>query len=170
MLELLGFPLGTVFQGGMWATMIAAVAIWWVRGMPDRTRAESDSKIAAAAELADRFKAWRSEVHTMKNELMIVTGKQAECEKARASTDALNEQLMFLLELMICELESLDPKSKTVARARTMFARISHTVIDPNKSTALNTAEIAVQDAKQTLASTKETCEEVRQVEEDNGK
>lgn len=168
MLELFGLPLGTPFQGG---TLVVVLAIFglvvrvWIVGIPERLRAGNEVKVAAAAELAARFKAWRKEVHDLKNELMVVAGAQAKCNKALSSSTTLNEQLMFLIELMIAELEILDPKSKTVARARTMFKRISTTLGDPKKSDTLNAADMAVADTKQALTSAKETRDEVKAAE-----
>lgn len=173
MVEAFGVSLGTPFQG---VTAIGIMSILglvlraWVVGIPDRLRAANEGKVSAAAELADRFKAWRAEVHGLKNEIMALNALQAECVKLRASSDALNEQLMFLIELMISELEVLDPNSKTVHRARSMFARMAHILPSDNESDALHTAKATVMDAKQTLASARETCEEVQRTEGSNGK
>ncbi len=69
----------------------------------------------------------------------------------------------IIIELLITELERLDPNSVIVRQAKLMLKRMN--VGDPNKSDALNTAEGAVKDAKQTLRSTQETCDEVKQSE-----
>lgn len=169
MVELFGIPLGTAFQGGTFAAVIALLAIVarvWIIGIPERLRAANEGKVAAAAELADRFKAWRAEVHDLKNETMKVAAKQAVCDKALSAAHTLNDQLVFLIELMISEMEAHDPKSKIVKRARTMFKRLADISADPDKSDALNTAELAVHDAKQTVISAKDTCEEVKRSED----
>ena len=38
MLEIGGVQLGTLFQGGTLLAILGMIAIWWIRGMPDRGR------------------------------------------------------------------------------------------------------------------------------------
>lgn len=179
MIELFGFPLGTIFQGGTLAAALAMLAIVgraWIIGVPERMRVANEGKITAAAELAERYKAWRVEVHGLKNDLMVVAGKQEECNKALAEAHAVNRHnesqmstMLFLIRLLIRELERLAPDSIIVQQAKITLEQLGHTPPDPGKSDALNVAEGAVRDAKQTLASTRETREEVRRTEgEDN--
>lgn len=169
MIELFGLQLGTLFQGGTMAALVVLLGIVlraWVVGMPARKKVDSDAQITSGAQLAERYKEWRKEIHDIKNDLAVSAAELTKCNKLALAANATNEQLMFLMELMISEMEMHDASSKIVQRARLMFNRINKDLKDPNKSDALNTAEIAVEDAKQTLVSTKETCAEVKRGEE----
>lgn len=165
MIELFGFELGTPFQGGMLLTMILALGVWWIRGMPDRTRAKNEGKVIDDADDALKRREWREEIHAVKNEMAKVVAALVACNRIATAAVTLNEQMMFLYELLLSEQEHTDPESKIVQRARLMFDRISTDLKDPRKSAALHTAETAVEDAKQTLVSTKDTCEEVKRSE-----
>lgn len=166
MIEIFGYPMGTPFQGITALFLgIAAIGIWYVRGMPDRTRAKNEGRVIDDADDALKRREWRAEIHEVKNELAKVVAALVACNRIATAAVALNEQMMFLFELLLSEHEDQHPDSKIVQRARLMFDRISRELKDPSKSDALNTAETAVEDARQTLSSTKETCEEVKRSE-----
>lgn len=166
MLEVFGLQLGTLFQGGTMAAMIALLAIVgraWIIGIPDRLRIANEGKVSAAAELAERYKAWRVEVHEMKNHLMVVAGKQADCDKALAEAHSVNRHnqvqintMLFLIRLLIRELERLAPDSLIVQQAKATLEQLGHEPFDSGKSSArlaaehtVKAAEIAVEEVKQ---------------------
>lgn len=175
MIEVFGVPLGTVFQGGTLAaclTMLGIVGRAWIVGVPERIRAANEGRVTAAAELSERYAAWRVEVHGLKNELMKVAGKQADCDKALAEAHSVNRHnesqmstMLFLIRLQNRELERLAPDSIIVQQVRSTLEQLGHNPPDPSKSEALNTAEGAERDARQTLASTKETRKEIERTE-----
>lgn len=176
MIELFGFPLSTIFQGGTLVAMLTLLAIVgraWIVGIPERLRVANEGKITAASELSERYKAWRVEVHGLKNDLMVVAKRQADCDKALAEAHSVNRHnevqmrtMLFLIRLLIKELERLAPDSPIIAQAKITLEQFGHFIPDPNKSDVLNTAEAAVEDARQTLSSTKDTCEEVKRAED----
>lgn len=167
MLELLGIQLGTPFQGGTLLAVLLIAGVWYIRGMPDRTRAKNEGQVINDADDALKRKEWRAEIHTIKNELAVSAAELVKCNQLATAATARSEQLMFLYELLLSEAEAHDPTSKIVQRARLSFNRISTDLKDPSKSDVLNTAETAVADATQTLASTKEARAEV--VRSENG-
>lgn len=168
MIEWLGIQWGTPFQGGTLLTAILIAIGLWIRGMPERHRAKNEGKAIDDADEAQKRREWREEVHAIKNELAKVVAELVKCNRIATTAAALNEQLMFLFELLLSEAEAHDPASKIVQRARLSFNRISKDLKDPSKSDALNIAETAVEDAKQTLVSTKETRAEVLRTENGN--
>jgi hypothetical protein len=177
---LFGVPLNLILQGGILSTLlilVAGIITVWIKGMPERMRVALEHRAIAATEAAQRFKEWRNEVHALKNELAIVAAKQAGCDKALSEAHAINRAnkgqtntMLFIIRLLISELKRLDPQSIIVRQAEETLAHMQGSMIDPAKSQALNTAEGAVQDAKQTLASTQDTCAEVKRTEGENGK
>lgn len=168
MIELFGMQLGTVFQGGTMAAMFMVLAIVgraWIIGIPERLRAGNEAKLTASAELAERYKAWRVEVHELKNSLMAVAGKQAECDKALTEAHAVNRHnegqmstMLFLIRLLIRELERLAPESLIVQQAKSTLEQLGHDGPDYSKSTTLVAAEHTVEAAKVAV-------EEVKQAE-----
>lgn len=79
MVELFGFPLGTVFQGGTLAAMLAMLAIVarsWIIGAPDRKRANtehhkhiSDVEEHVRSDLLGRVAALEAEVVSLRQAL-----------------------------------------------------------------------------------------------------
>jgi predicted metal-binding protein len=161
MIEAFGIPLGTVFQGGTLLTAVVIGVGLWIRGHPDRTRAKNEGRVIDDADDEKRRKEWRKEIHDIRNELNVSAAELSKCNKLAVAAITLNEQMMFLFELLLSELEHSDPASKIVQRARLMFNRISSDLKDPSKSNALNAAENTVEAAKSVV-------EEVKQAE--NGK
>ena len=165
MLSELGLSLQPYISAGSlvtWALIL--LAVWWVRGIPDRMRASNEARVIDNADIAARLKDWRTEVHGLKNELAKVAAKQAQCDSALAEAHSVNRQnhdrmttMMFIIRLLISELKRLDPKSVIVKQAEETLVHMNGGG-DPNKSDALNAAEHTVEAAK-------ETCEEVKRVE-----
>lgn len=157
--------LGTVFQGGTMAAMFAVLAIVgraWIVGIPERLRAASESKTTAAAELAERYKAWRVEVHDLRSNLMVVAGKQDECGKQLAEAHSVNRHnqsqihtMLFLIRLLIKELDRLAPESMIVQQAKVTLEQLGHDAPDPSKSTTLVAAELTVDAAKEAVKEIK---------------
>lgn len=167
MLELFGMQFGTVFQGGTLAAMLALLAIVgraWIIGIPERLRIANEGKTSASDELAERYKAWRVEVHELRNATMVVAAKQAECDKALAEAHSVNRHnqvqmntMLFLIRLLIRELERLAPDSLIVQQAKATLEQLGHEPFDPGKSSArlaaehtVKAAEIVVEEVKQT--------------------
>lgn len=167
MIELFGMQLGTVFQGGTMAAMFAVLAIVgraWIVGIPERLRVANEGKVSAAAELAERYKAWRVEVHDLRNDLQAVAGEQAKCNKALAEAHADNRLLhgekntmLFVIRQLIRELERTAPDSIILEQGKATLEQMGHG-IDASKSTALAAAEHTVNAAKVVV-------EEVKQAE-----
>ena len=150
--------LGTPFQGATLLTVLLAALVWWIRGMPDRHRAKNEGRALDDADDEKRREEWRKEIHAIKNELAISAAELLKCNRLATAANVLNEQLMFLYELLLSEAEAHDPASKIVQRARLSFNRISKDLKDSSKSGALNAAEHTVEAAKVAVA-------EVRQAE-----
>jgi hypothetical protein len=176
-----GLDLGTPFQGGIFGAallMLGVVVRTYIMGMPDRARVDIERKTVETAEATERYRAWRLDIHDLKNDIARVSAKQVITDGQLSAALAINRHLrsqmttmLFLVGLLISELKRLDPKSVIVRQAEmTLEEMESHTQADPSKSDAMNIAETAVADAKQTLASTKETCEEVKRVEGEEDK
>lgn len=109
----------------------------------------------------------RVAVHDLRNELHVVSLAQAKTDKLLSEATAVNRHnkgqmhtMLFLIRLLISDLKRLDPKSIIVAQAEATLAQMSK-VDDPAKSPALNVAEHAVADAKQTVLSTEQAVVEI---------
>lgn len=170
---------------GQWvilATILIGFATAYFKFRPDQTRADTEATVVNNAEVALRFREFRDEVHGYKNQVMALQAaqkvndkKQLELEKllthALATSSVRRDQMnsmMALIELLIAELEKIDPKSIIVPQAKVLLKQMRDAAqrpVDPMKSDALNTAEHAVADAKQTVISATATCEEVKQAE-----
>lgn len=169
MLTLFGFPLGTVFQGGTFAVLLmilGTVAARYVQGMPDRQRAGNESKALNIGEMetiladyAEQIKTFRAEVHGYRNELQAVRGELLASDKISSQRSDRINNMVFIIELLISELERLDPSSVIVKQAKAMLRHMAGG--DPKKSEALNVAETAVADAKQTVRSAENTVVEI---------
>lgn len=166
MIEAFGFPLGTVFQGGTLVAMLMLLGIVgraWIVGIPERLRAANEGKVTATAELAERYAAWRVEVHDLKNELAKVASKQADCDKALLEAHSINRHnesqmstMLFLIRLLIRELERLVPDSIIVQQAKVTLEQLGHEPFSPDKSTALVAAEHTVEVAKVAVKEVKQ--------------
>lgn len=168
MIEAFGYPLGTVFQGGTLVAMLTLLAIVgraWIVGIPERLRVANEGKVNAAAELTERYKAWRVEVHELRNSLQAVAGEQARCTKALAEAHADNRLLhgekntmLFVIRQLIRDLERAAPDSIILEQAKVTLEQMGHG-IDAGKSPSLAAAEHTVEAAEAAV-------EEVKQAEE----
>ena len=184
MLELFGQVLGTPLQGGIFGVLLASFVLalrTYLIKRPDMTRAENEGRVIHNSELARQYHEWRKEVHSLKNDIAMLIAQQSASDTKVAELESLLNQslstssmrrqqmtgMMSLIELLITELERIDGKSIIVPQARALLKQMRDTAAsdDPSKSHALNTAEHAVLDAKQTLASTRATREEVKKEE-----
>ncbi len=180
MLEIFGFQLGTVFQGGLLAAFITAfftaLGIWFKYG-PDRTRAENESRVIENAEYARQHTEWRKEVHGLKNQVASLIAKQTELERllthALATSSVRKEQMdnmMHLIELLIDELDRIDKNSIIVPQAKLLLKqmraaanrKVDPFINNPHQSDALNAAEHTVEAAEITKIAAVEVCKEVK--------
>lgn len=171
MLTFLGLQLGTVFQGGTLLAVIGAVIIWWIRGAPDRQRADNEAdqiKINEAelirTDYAKQIRDFRLEVHGYRNDLQDITFRLSQSEAQSKRRGDKITMMAFVLKLVMAELRRLDPDNQVMGQAESLLGQIMDEG-DPSKSDALNTAEHAVADAKQTVRTTTATRDEVRAAE-----
>ncbi len=163
--------LGTIFQGATFFTVLAAGLIalrYWIQGHPERSRVKNERKTIDMGEMdkrladyADQVKDFRKEVHGLRNELQTALAEQLTSDKLSDQRSNWINDMLFIIELLIAELDRLDPKSPTVKQAKMMLKRIKAQGTDPLKTEAMNTAETAVRDAKQTVRSAEHTVVEI---------
>jgi hypothetical protein len=168
MLELFGFPLGTVFQGGTLAALLillAGVATVFIRGIPDRLRVQNEGRSADVKaetalrdEYAERYRETRKEVHGLRNELSAALADLYQSNNMRTRTRDRFNMVLFILRLVMDDLRHRDPESPLLRQAEGLLQQVMEDVDDPTKSTALNAAE-------HTVAAAKATCEEVKHSE-----
>ncbi len=171
MLEIEGFQLGTVFQGATFAAIVTAILTAvgiWLKYAPERGRVANERKTIDMAEMdkiladyADQVKAFRSEVHGLRHELHTAVAELLASDKISDQRSNWINDMMFIIELLIAELERIDPKSLIIKQAKAMLKRINEQGKDPKKSQALNIAETAVRDAHQTVRSTEHAVTEI---------
>lgn len=172
-----------------WAILVTLVTATfgalgiWLKTRPDKMRAENEAVIIHNAESALRFKEFREEVHSYKNQVakllaaqVLSDKKYIELEKllthALATSGVRRDQMnnmMNLIALLIAEVERIDPKSIIVPQAKALLKSMREASMltdlptpDPMKSDALNNAEHAVHDAEQTVRTTVQTVKEVK--------
>lgn len=169
MIEMFGLNLGTPLQGGILAALLGMLGLAlraFVVGMPERGRVANERKTIELAEMdklladyAEQIKAFRKEVHGYRNDLQVVQGELVVSDKTSSQRINYIHDLLFVIELLITDLELLAPKSTSVKQAKAIVKRLG--AGDPAKSEALNTAETAVRDAQQTVRSAKHTVAEI---------
>lgn len=171
---------GTPFQGITAATVLALFALSfrsWLVNRPIMARAENERKIiddADAARLRREFddlnKQNRQDIHDLKDRLAGAIAAQHLSDKQLLEAASVQRQdradmnsMVFLIRLLISEIKRLDPdpNNKIIEQAEVVLAHMGRGS-DPTKSDALNTAEHAVSDAKQTVRSATAACEEVK--------
>lgn len=171
LLPSLPFYLGTPFQG-ITAALIAAIGalgIWYIRGWPERRRADNESvalkarleieaeehkaKIEKEArdEAATKFREFRLEVHGLRNEVAALQGElRAATNKSMRRGDKM-DMLRFILGMVLDELHAKDSSNKVLAQARLLLTRVEDEPHDPANSETLNRAEDTVVAAKATV-------------------
>lgn len=151
-----------VFQWGP-LSILAAVLIWWIRGIPQRLEAKIKSRAQNATEMerllvdyAAQVALCRKEIHDLRGEMAKVQAQLHNSDKTSQQRSERISTMELIIELLITELERLDPTSIIVRQAKMMLRRVSSGG-DPNKSQEMNSAVNAVTDAKQTVASAERT-------------
>ena len=160
--------LGTIPQWGTLFAILGGALIWWIKTAAERGRVTNERlalTTTAEANLRDEYavqlRDFRDEVRKYRNELQAVQGELMVSDRLSSQRSGWNTDMMFIIELLVSELERLDPTSKAVKQAKAMLKRMAGEGNDPAKSDALNTAETAVVDAKQALRSTQHTVLEI---------
>ncbi len=171
---------GSFVDWGIFASLLTIVMggiTVWIKGMPDRGRVQNERKVIDLGEMAQvianyevTVKGFRDEVHGLRNELQAVRGELLASDKVGDQRHNWISDLMFIIDLLISEVERLDPKSATVKQARAMLKRMGGTSDDAAKSDAMNIAEAAARDARQTVRSTEHAVEEIGAKEAKEGK
>ena len=139
----------------------------WIKYGPDHKRAANEEKVIEGTEM-DRVLAnlqqqvheYRAEVHAYRNEVQALQGELSAATKVSNQRSDRIDTLELIIELLLSELERIDPHSIIVRQAKIMLRRVSAN--DPAKSAALNVVEHAVADAKQTVRSTERAADEIR--------
>ena len=104
------------------------------------------------------------EVHGYRNDLQDITFRLAQSEAQSKRRGDKITMMVFVLRLVMAELRRIEPNNHVMGQAELLLGQIMDDS-DPNKSDALNTAEHAVADAKQTVRSATAACDEVKNVE-----
>ncbi len=163
--------LSTLFDGATFATVlvVAFMALRsWIQGLSDRGRVRNETKVLDMAEMDKRLadydqqvKDFREEVHGLRQDLQKALAEQLTSDKLSDQRSNWINDMMFIIELLISELERIDSKSQIVKQARTMLKRIKEQGTDPSKSEVHNAAEIAARDARQSARSAEHTVIEI---------
>src|SRR5687768_16702983 len=113
-------PDGTLPQWGMFITLLmilAGMITVWIKGMPERKRADNESAKLRGEQYADQIKDFRDEVHGYRNDLHILQTRLNKAESAsRLRADRITN-MTFIIRLLISELRRIDPNSIIVAQA-----------------------------------------------------
>ncbi len=159
-----------VFTAGNAATfaMLAGIIIWWIRGMPERGRVKNERKSIDMAEMdklladyGEQIKAARQAIHDLRNELHVALGALSASDRVSDQRHNWIGDMLFIIELLISELERLDPKSMIVKQAKAMLKRIKGDGTDNTKSEVRNATETAARDARQSARSAEHAVVEV---------
>lgn len=149
-------------------SFFTALGIWFKYG-PARMKAKNEEKVIDQSGMEKviinntaQLKDFRDEVHKYRNEMQVLQGELWASNRVSNQRSDRIDTLETIIELLLSEIERLDPNSIVVRQAKIMLRRV---VAEQGKSSALNTAEHAVADAKQTVVSATATCDEVRATE-----
>ena len=172
---------GTAAQWGLLASFIVAACTTlgiWLKSRPDQTRADNEAKAQETDEQAvirtyniEQIKGWRREVHEVNERLHAVLLEQDRSNRAITEATSVirgyendRRAMMLLIKLMVADMRKKDPSNPLIAHSELVLSHLSD-AHDPNKSDALNNAETAVADAKQTVLSATATFDEVKSAE-----
>lgn len=125
---------GTLPQWGTFLGVIAGLiglATVYVRGIPQRVRANSEANQATNADYLKQIEGFRADVHSYKNEVMGLQGQLRKVEAAllraesgsRLRADRITN-MTFIIKLLISELRRLDPNSIIVAQAEALLLQM----------------------------------------------
>ena len=135
---------------------------------PDRRRADNEAQIiegseidSVIAELRAQLKEYRAEVHFFRNEVQALQGELKTANRFSNQRADRIETLQIIVELLLSELEKLDPDSLVVKQAKIMLRRTATEPRDPSESEAMATARGTVRDAKQAVRSAEHTVVEI---------
>lgn len=183
-----GTPIQWVILITLMSSAFTALGIWLKYG-PSRMLAanakhiiDNDAAKTLRTEWESLNKQNRTDIHRLNNELQKIIKEQIDCAKELSEAHAINRAnrddmrtMMFLIRLLISEVKRLDPDPDNniiIHQCEDIMAELDRrthsSVVQPNKngkSGALVAAETAVGDAKQTVVSAIETCEEVERTE-----
>jgi hypothetical protein len=126
---------GTVPQWGTFATVLlilAGIVAAWVKGMPDRKRADNEEKKISGdqyseqmEQYAEQIKEFREEVHGYRNELQIVRREAADAERESSRRGDHITNLTFIVRLLMSELERIAPDSIILKQAEALMLQLT---------------------------------------------
>lgn len=158
----------------VWGTFLAMLSILglvlrvWIVGLPDRRRADNEAHVIegsemerVVAELRSQIKDLRAEVHLYRNEVQALQSELSASKKLSNQRSDRIDTLQIIIELLLSELERIDPDSLIVKQAKLMLRRSGGDVAKPDDSDAMSTAKGAVRDAKQAVRSAEHTVVEI---------
>ena len=170
MMSLIGAS-GTTAQWALLGVVVTAfftaLGIWIQHG-PERKRAANEAKIIDAtgmdkllADYSKQIGEFRIEVHGYRNEMQALQGELSAANRLSNKRSDRIDTLQIIVELLLTELERLDPDSLIVKQAKIMLRRTATEPRDPGESEAMATARGTVRDAKQAVRSAEHTVVEI---------
>ena len=159
---------GTLPQWGTFAALIAAILggiTAYIKGSPDRTKANSDAKQADNADYSAQIKGFREEVNGYRSEVQVLRERLTQSESAsRLRADRITN-MTFIIRLLISELLRLDPNSIIVQQAEFLLRQMDRN--EPGSTapapTPTENADRAVEKAQDTVVAAKATVAELIQ-------
>lgn len=154
---------GIDFSGSLplWGTFVTVLttaiglATVWIRGIPERRRADIEERGLTGQQYAAQIADFRKEVHGYRNELHIIQRDLEKSEsRARQRADRI-VALTVVVKLVMSEIKRLDPKSLILAQAEELLTQM----MEDDKP------ETAAQAARQTLEAAERTVAKVEQGE-----
>lgn len=189
--------------GNLVVAAVVGLGVWWIRGIPDRMKAENErraldnsSETQLRKEMTDLNAQNRKDIHDLRDKLATAMAAQHQSEKDHADqrreydrqlmeaasvqreSQADMDHLLFVIQCLLDEVKRLDPDpehNRSIQQAEAVLLHMAKkksksqppvSLPDPSQSKAMNTAKNAVDDAKQSLASSQETCREIKRSEE----
>ncbi len=162
---------GSFAQWALFGTVVTAFFTalgLWIKHGPDRGRVANERKAIDLGEMekviagyTTQLKEFRDEVHALRNELHAVKGELLASDRVGDQRSNWISDMMYIIELLIAELEKIDPLSPTVKQAKAMLKRMGAKGSDGSKSEALEAAETSARDARQSARSAEHTVDEI---------
>lgn len=166
-----GLDTGTFPQWGMFVSLLGIIAggiTVFIKGIPQRVKANSDARHADHADYASQIKEFRDEVHGYRNELHLVLNRLSLSESTSRRRGDRIKNMLFVLRLVMGELRKHDPKNSILEQAETMLSQMDEgeeSDIGSIKSNPLRAAEDTMHAAKSTLHTAERTVSEVKATE-----
>lgn len=163
--------------------MIASAFVWWVKGAPERRRAateatkqDQDGESLLRHDLTEQIKELRMERAKDREDIMRLSTRLGAVEaENRRRGDKINN-LTFIIQLVMNELQRLDPNSIILGQAARLLIQIQQP-LDPNPATTLrdlaridaaeNDKSETLKAAEDTRECAEETVQQVRRDEQD---